>query len=103
MGITQKLLDHVHAIRYDSLPEEARDRAKYFLLDYLGVTLRACEAESSRVFHNFVKKRAPKEGPCTVVGTSLRTDAPSAATGTHWTSEEAWVGTRRPILEAHAL
>ncbi len=79
MGITQKLLDHVHAIRYDSLPEEARDRAKYFLLDYLGVTLRACEAGSSRVFHNFVKKRAPKEGPCTVVGTPLRTDAPSAA------------------------
>ena len=34
---------------------------------------------------------------------STSTDAQIAATGTRWTSEEAWVGTRRPILEAHAL
>jgi 2-methylcitrate dehydratase PrpD len=78
MGITQKLLDHVHAIRYDTLPEEVRDRGKYFLLDYFGVALRASEAGSSRVFHSYVKKRAPG-GPCTVVGTPLKTDAPSAA------------------------
>ena len=34
---------------------------------------------------------------------STSTDAQIAATGTRWTSEEAWVGTRRPMLEAHAL
>ena len=78
MGITQDLIGHVHEIKYDSLPEEARDRAKYFLLDYFGVALRASEAGSSRVFYNFVKKRAP-QGPCRLVGAPIRTDAPNAA------------------------
>ena len=73
------LVEHVHAITYDSLPDEARDRAKYFLLDHIGVTLRAVEAASSRVFHNFAQKRAPKGGPCTIIGSALKTDAPHAA------------------------
>ncbi len=77
-NISQALVDHVHAIEYESLPEEARDRAKYFLLDFLGVALRASEAASSRVFYNFLRKRAPA-GPCSVIGASLRTDAPHAA------------------------
>lgn len=79
MNLSRALVEHVHAIRYDTLPEEARDRAKYFLLDFLGVALRAREAASSRIFHAFVRKRAPREGPCTVIGSGLRTDAPSAA------------------------
>lgn len=79
MNISRMLVEHVHAITYDSLPEEARERAKYFLLDYLGVALRAVEAASSRVFHNFARKRAPQGGPCAIVGSDLRTDAPHAA------------------------
>jgi 2-methylcitrate dehydratase PrpD len=79
MGITQKLLDHVHDIEYGSLPEEAKDRAKYFLLDYFGVTLRASEMGSSRVFYNFIRKFAPQAGPCTVFGTGLKSDAVNAA------------------------
>jgi len=79
MGLTQELIEHVCEIKYDLLPEEARDRAKYFLLDYFGVTLRASEAGSSRVFHSFIRKRAPQGGPCTVIGTPLRTDSASAA------------------------
>jgi len=79
MNITRALVEHVHAITYESLPEEAREKAKYFLLDFLGVTLRASEAASSRVFYNFTRKRAPRGGPCTVIASSLRTDAPHAA------------------------
>ena len=79
MNLSRALVEHAHAIRYDTLPEEARDRAKYFLLDFLGVTLRAGEAASSRVLHAFIRKRAPQEGPCTVIGSDLRTDAPHAA------------------------
>ena len=79
MNISRMLVEHVHAITYDSLPDEARERAKYFLLDHLGVTLRATEAASSRVFHNFAQKRAPRGGPCTIIGSALKTDAPHAA------------------------
>ncbi len=79
MNISRTLVEHAHAITYDSLPDEARERAKYFLLDHLGVTLRAVEAASSRVFHNFAKKRAPRGGPCTIIGADLKTDAPYAA------------------------
>ena len=31
------------------------------------------------------------------------TDTLHAVPESRWTSEEAWVGTRRPVLEAHAL
>ena len=79
MNISRMLVEHVHGITYDSLPDEARERAKYFLLDYLGVTLRAVEAASSRVFHNYAKKRAPRGGRCTIIGSPFRTDAPHAA------------------------
>ncbi|MCS5672841.1 MAG: aromatic ring-hydroxylating dioxygenase subunit alpha [Acidimicrobiales bacterium] len=34
---------------------------------------------------------------------STRNEALSATAASPWASEEAWVGTRRPILEAHAL
>ena len=79
MNISRMLVEHARAVSHDALPEEARDRARYFLLDHLGVALRAVEAASSRVLHNFARKRAPKEGPCTIVGSDMRTDAPHAA------------------------
>lgn len=78
MNVTGRLVNFCHGITYESLPEEVRDRAKYFLLDFLGVALRASEAASSRVLYNFARKRAP-QGPCTVIGSALRTDAPHAA------------------------
>ena len=34
---------------------------------------------------------------------STRNEALSATATSPWASEEAWVGTRRPMLEAHAL
>ena len=34
---------------------------------------------------------------------STRNEALSATAASPWASEEAWVGTRRPMLEAHAL
>ena len=79
MNISRMLVEHARAVSHDALPEEARDRARYFLLDHLGVALRAVEAASSRVLHNFARKRAPKEGPCTIIGSDMRTDAPHAA------------------------
>ena len=79
MNISRMLVEHAHAVAYETLPEEARERTKYFLLDHLGVALRAVEAASSRVLHNFARKRAPKGGPCAIVGSDLRTDAPHAA------------------------
>ncbi|MBI3128802.1 MAG: MmgE/PrpD family protein [Candidatus Tectomicrobia bacterium] len=79
MNLSRALVEHVHAIRYETLPEEARDRAKYFLLDFLGVALRGGEAASSRVLRSFIRKRTPQDGPCTVIGSPLRTDAPYAA------------------------
>ena len=34
---------------------------------------------------------------------TISTDTLHAVTESRWTSEEAWVGTRRPVHEAHAL
>ena len=35
MNISREFVDHLYKIKYEILPEAARDRAKYFLLDFL--------------------------------------------------------------------
>ena len=55
MNISREFVDHLHKIKYEILPEEARDRVKYFLLDFLGVTICGTSADSSKVFYKFIK------------------------------------------------
>jgi len=45
--LTRQLAVFCHNLRYDTLPPEVIDRAKYFFLDYLGVAVRRLEQEQS--------------------------------------------------------
>ena len=45
--VTQQLAEFVVSTPLSSLPEEVVDRAKYFVLDYLGVALRGSRVDSS--------------------------------------------------------
>ena len=79
MNISREFVDHLYKIKYEILPEEARDRAKYFLLDFLGVTICGTSADSSKVFYNFISKNPSHNGPCTIIGSSLKASPADAA------------------------
>ena len=44
-------------IPFNDLPEEVRDKAKYFLLDFLGVSICGTKSDSSEVFYNFIRRK----------------------------------------------
>ena len=69
---TRDLVDFLHGLRARNLPAEALDRARYFLLDYLGVTVRGSREESARAVQRMVR-RTGAEGGATILGTHIRT------------------------------
>jgi 2-methylcitrate dehydratase PrpD len=71
---TRELVDFLHGLR--RLPDEVLDRGRYFLLDYLAVTLRGSGEESARCVQRMIQGMAPKSPAthrATVIGTSIRT------------------------------
>jgi 2-methylcitrate dehydratase PrpD len=48
LPLTRHLASFCHNLRYDDLPAEVVDRAKYFFLDYLGVAVRGSLSDSSQ-------------------------------------------------------
>lgn len=73
---TRELVEFLHGLRPEALPEAVRDRGCYFLLDYLAVTLRGSREESARAVQRAVERLAPSgaaSGRCTVIGTAIRT------------------------------
>ena len=79
MNISREFIEYVHEITYENMPEEAHDRAKYFLLDFLGVSICGTKADSSGVLYNFIKNNAKHDGPCTIIGSPLKTMPADAA------------------------
>jgi 2-methylcitrate dehydratase PrpD len=69
---TKELVEFLHGLGPQDLPAEVLDRARYFLLDYLGVTMRGSREESSRAVQRMVE-RMGSSGCSTVIGTSIRT------------------------------
>jgi 2-methylcitrate dehydratase PrpD len=75
---TRQLVEYLSALDPSDLPDEVVDRAKYLLLDYLGVAIRGSHEESSQPVYRMVE-RSGAAGPCTVLGTAIRTSAVYAA------------------------
>src|SRR5215831_17592885 len=65
--VTQQLAEFVVSSSLAHMPDEVVDRAKYFVLDYLGVALRGSLVDSSAAMRAFVDHFAPP-GHATVIG-----------------------------------
>jgi 2-methylcitrate dehydratase PrpD len=69
---TQELVEFLHRIEPKSLPSEVLDRARYFLVDYLAVTIRGSCEESAQCVQRMVESMAAP-GSARVIGTPIRT------------------------------
>ena len=56
---TRQLAEFVVSTSLSHMPDEVVDRAKYFVLDYLGVALRGSLVDSSATVRAFVDRFAP--------------------------------------------
>jgi 2-methylcitrate dehydratase PrpD len=68
---TRELVDFLHGLNPEHQPAEVLDRARYFLLDYLAVTIRGSHEESARAVQRMVQ-RIGANGCATVIGTRMR-------------------------------
>ncbi len=69
---TRELVEFLHGLEPGGLPDEVLDRARYFLLDYLAVTIRGSREESAKAVQRMVE-RTGANGCSTVIGTRMRT------------------------------
>jgi 2-methylcitrate dehydratase PrpD len=76
--ITRTLVSYSHALKSGDLTGEVVERAKYLLLDYLGVAIVGSLGESSQPIY-WMLVRSVSHGPCTVIGTASQTSPESAA------------------------
>lgn len=73
---SRELVHFLHGLRPQDLPAEVLDRARYFLLDYLAVTVRGSREESARCVQRMIQRTVPPTpaAKCaTIIGTPLRT------------------------------
>jgi 2-methylcitrate dehydratase PrpD len=64
---TRQLAEFVASTSLSHMPDEVIDRAKYFVLDYLGVALRGSLVDSSAAVRAFADRFAPP-GHATIIG-----------------------------------
>ena len=76
--ITKELVHYLWALSPKDLTPEAVDRAKYFLLDYLGVTIRGSQTDSAKAVCRMIQS-AGMAGPSSVIGTAFKTSPGAAA------------------------
>ncbi len=76
--LTRQLAAFCHNLRYDTLPVEVIDRAKYFFLDYLGVAVRGSLSDSSQPLYR-VTASLSAPGMGTVLGRQEKIAFPYAA------------------------
>jgi 2-methylcitrate dehydratase PrpD len=75
---TRELVEFLAHLQSADLPAEVLERARYFLLDYLGVAIRGSREESTAAVHRMIQ-RLGASGCAAVIGTSIRTEAGLAA------------------------
>ena len=76
--ITRTLVFFSHALNSKDLSSQVVERAKYLLLDYLGVAIAGSLTESSQPAYRMLARSA-SHGPCTVIGTASQTSPEYAA------------------------
>ena len=72
MGITQELAKYCSELKFQRLPEEVVDRAKYFFLDFIGVACRGSREESSKRIYQFVREMRCGDRGGVIIGTKKR-------------------------------
>src|SRR2546426_12627633 len=75
---TRQLAEFVASTLLSHIPDAVMDRAKYFVLDYLGVALRGSRVDSSAAAQAFVDRFAPP-GTATIIGRDQGTHPAYAA------------------------
>ena len=75
---TRELVEFLAALDGARVPVEVFDRARFFLLDYLGVATRGSLAESSAPIYKMIE-RIGASGSSTIIGTGMRTSPGYAA------------------------
>ncbi len=76
--ITRTLVQFSHALDSSDLSSEVVERAKYLLIDYLGVAIAGSLTESSQPVYRMLA-RSGSPGPCTVIGAGSQKTPGSAA------------------------
>jgi 2-methylcitrate dehydratase PrpD len=76
--LTRQLASFCHNLRYDNLPPEVVDRAKYFFLDYLAVAVRGSLSDSSAPLYRMMAYLGVT-GTATVLGRPEKSAFPYAA------------------------
>jgi 2-methylcitrate dehydratase PrpD len=76
--ITRTLVFFCHALNSRDLSGEVVERAKYLLIDYLGVAIAGSPSESSQPIYRMLA-RSTSPGPCTVIGAASRLSPETAA------------------------
>ena len=71
IGITQILAKFASNVNYEDLPPDVVDRAKYFCLDFAGVTLNGSTTDSAKAVVKALDD-VGRSGPSTIVGTNKR-------------------------------
>ena len=79
MEETRNMVQRCHALTYEDLPDEVVDRAKYLLLDYLGVAARGALSESSRPVQALLRLFGNVPEGAVVIGTPARANPAFAA------------------------
>src|SRR5437588_178393 len=79
-AVTRELSEFVAAISYETLPADVRERVKAFVLDTVGISVRARnEAESTPAMIAAAGKLGLTGGACTVIGDVSGYTPPGAA------------------------
>src|SRR6202790_3198741 len=76
--ITRELVHFCHALSCKNLGAEVAERAKFLLLDYMGVAIRGSQTESSQPVYRMIGNTC-SSGPCSVIGTASQTTPEYAA------------------------
>jgi 2-methylcitrate dehydratase PrpD len=76
--LTRQLASFCHGLRYETLPPEVVDRAKYFFLDYLAVAVRGSLSDSSQPLYRIATALGGGNGG-TVLGRGEKAVFPYAA------------------------
>jgi 2-methylcitrate dehydratase PrpD len=72
MEITKELAKFCSDLKFEEIPSEVVDRAKYFALDFLGVTARGSLVDSTKAMYQFVKEIGLTTKGGVIIGTKMR-------------------------------
>ncbi len=77
-SVTQRIADHVAAIRYEDLPPDVIELARQTVLDWLGVTLAGSREDLARMLRDEAAEQGGRPA-ATIIGAAIKTGTQQAA------------------------